>query len=52
MEDQTTDYVHKKQSLANNASSKIMDSINSPIQTYFIDFKQTKEKEGKKHFAQ
>lgn len=39
VEDQTTDYVHKKQRLANNDSSKIMDNINSPIQTYFIDFK-------------
>lgn len=37
MEDQTTDYVHKKKRLANNESSKIMDNINSPIQTYFAD---------------
>lgn len=38
-EDQTTDYVHRKQRLANNTSPKIMDNINSLIQTYFIDFK-------------
>lgn len=31
MEDQTTDYVHKKKRLANNESSTIMDNINSPI---------------------
>lgn len=37
MEDQTTDYVRKKKRLANNESSKIMDNINSPIQTYFTD---------------
>lgn len=37
MEDQTTDYVRKKKRLANNESSKIMDNINSPIQTYFAD---------------
>lgn len=39
MEDQTTDYIHKKQRLAHIESSKIMDNINSPIQTYCIDFK-------------
>lgn len=34
MEDQTTDYVHKKQRLANNACSKVMDIMNSLIKTY------------------
>jgi len=28
-EDQTTEYVHKKQRLVNNESAKIMDNINS-----------------------